>query len=832
MRIMRNNRLTMNVPYSLKLLSEKGIGDVMTTKFKIISGFALMALLLGVIAFFSHKGIQDASDGFSAYRRLARFNAATSDLDSAVYAAGFRVSQFLLYRKAEDFDMARKSIEFARSKVKDCMELVVKPERRAKLEAVTKDLDSIQSYMGTMRKSVVEAYDQYLNMVQPGARKAQELLADLGAQAAKAGNTTALAGISEIWKNFANLRSATSRFAESRLEQDAKRIRDIFSAELGPALKNLEGLLVTDEGRKAYRDFSTMIAELSKAFQNMDKASAEAEKATQAMMGMMAKLDTATTVLSGEVDDEMSTQGTATLAANETSQKQALITGAGGFVLAVVFACLIVFGIVRVLNQLGAFAASVARGDFSYKISVRERGEIGTVIEAMKQIPTVLDQVISQAADLSGKILGGRFRDRLDDGKFAGSYADIAKAINSVSGAYTNVFDALPLPLMACDKSNSILFLNTAAQGAIGGNHVNSSCSGHLKAAECGNSGCFGLNAMNKGSAFAGETTIHPGGKRMDIAVSALPLFNSKREAVGYIEAITDLTEIKEKQAVMMRVARDASEIADRVAAASEELSAQVEQVSRGAEMQRSRVESTASAMTEMNATVLEVARSAGQASEQSEGTRAKANDGAELVNKVVRSINTVNGVASTLQENMQELGKQAESIGGVMNVISDIADQTNLLALNAAIEAARAGEAGRGFAVVADEVRKLAEKTMTATQEVGASITAIQHSARANINEVGTAVKNITDATGLANSSGEALKEIVHLASANSTVVASIATAAEEQSATSEEINRAIDEINRIVAETTDGMVQSSSAVQDLSRMAQELRRVMDGLK
>ena len=444
----------------------------------------------------------------------------------------------------------------------------------------------------------------------------------------------------------------------------------------------------------------------------------------------------------------------------------------------------------------------------------------------------MLEQVISQAADLSDKILSGFFRNRLDDAKFAGSYADIAKAVNSVSGAYTNVLDSLPLPLMSCSKDNSILFLNTAAQTVLGGNNTNTSCSGQLKATECSNKGCFGANAIAKGGTHSGETTIYPNGKRMDVAVSALPLYNSKREAVGYIEAITDLTEMKEKQAIMLRVAREASEISDRVAAASEELSAQVEQVSRGAEMQRSRVESTASAMTEMNATVLEVARSAGQASEQSEGTRTKAQGGAELVNKVVRSINTVNGVATTLQGNMQELGKQAESIGGVMNVISDIADQTNLLALNAAIEAARAGEAGRGFAVVADEVRKLAEKTMTATQEVGASITAIQQSARTNISEVGMAVTNIAEATGLANSSGEALKEIVNLASANSSVVASIATAAEQQSATSEEINRAIDEINRIVAETTDGMVQSSAAVQDLSRMAQELRRVMDGLK
>ncbi|MDL2267450.1 methyl-accepting chemotaxis protein, partial [Desulfovibrio sp. OttesenSCG-928-G15] len=243
-------------------------------------------------------------------------------------------------------------------------------------------------------------------------------------------------------------------------------------------------------------------------------------------------------------------------------------------------------------------------------------------------------------------------------------------------------------------------------------------------------------------------------------------------------------------------------------------------------------VESTASAMTEMNSTVLEVARNAGQASEQSDLTRTKAEDGAKLVNQVVTAINTVNQVAGNMHTNMQELGTQAENIGGVMNVISDIADQTNLLALNAAIEAARAGEYGRGFAVVADEVRKLAEKTMEATNEVGSNITAIQNSARVNIEAVGNAGKAVGEATSLAGSSGEALAEILNLASANSSIVASIATAAEEQSATSEEISHAINEINQIVGETTEGMVQASSAVQELSQMAQDLNRVMDELK
>ena len=244
------------------------------------------------------------------------------------------------------------------------------------------------------------------------------------------------------------------------------------------------------------------------------------------------------------------------------------------------------------------------------------------------------------------------------------------------------------------------------------------------------------------------------------------------------------------------------------------------------------RLAGTATSMEEMNATVLEVARNAGQASEQASETRNKAEHGSEMVNKVIEAINQVNAVAMELEGNMQELGAQAEAIGGVMNVISDIADQTNLLALNAAIEAARAGEAGRGFAVVADEVRKLAEKTMSATSEVGSSIQGIQQSTTNNINRVITAGQSVVTATELAGASGEALQEILDLVAGNTALIAGIATAAEEQSATSEEINNSVEEINRISAETSSGMLQSASAVQELSNMAQQLRTLLDRLR
>jgi methyl-accepting chemotaxis protein len=177
----------------------------------------------------------------------------------------------------------------------------------------------------------------------------------------------------------------------------------------------------------------------------------------------------------------------------------------------------------------------------------------------------------------------------------------------------------------------------------------------------------------------------------------------------------------------------------------------------------------------------------------------------------------------------MDQLGMQTTDIGKIMNVIEDIADQTNLLALNAAIEAARAGEAGRGFAVVADEVRKLAEKTMDATKEVGNAIQVIQRGAAANIKSVDAAAVAVDQATDLANRSGEALDHIVQFSDDTSGQVQSIATAAEEQSAASEEINRAVEDINLIASETVDGMNQSAEAITSLARLSNDLRQLID---
>jgi len=326
-----------------------------------------------------------------------------------------------------------------------------------------------------------------------------------------------------------------------------------------------------------------------------------------------------------------------------------------------------------------------------------------------------------------------------------------------------------------------------------------------------------------------------PSGKKLRIAVRTTPFFDFDDNLLGSISFWMDLTQIhdqkcyiEEQHDVIARTASEATEVANRVAAASEELSAQIEQSSHGVQEQNNRLQDTAAAVEEMNATILEVAKNASSTAQNAETAKDKAKQGAALVKEVSDAVTSIRDEAVVLTGNMRDLGEQARGIGTIMDVISDIADQTNLLALNAAIEAARAGEAGRGFAVVADEVRKLAEKTMHATKEVGQAISGIQHGTADAVSRVDRAVDRVGKASELAERSGAALVEIVTAVESAGDQVRSIATAAEQQSATSEEINRAVDSIRSIASETAQAMHESADAVTELARQAQELNSLI----
>jgi len=311
----------------------------------------------------------------------------------------------------------------------------------------------------------------------------------------------------------------------------------------------------------------------------------------------------------------------------------------------------------------------------------------------------------------------------------------------------------------------------------------------------------------------------------------------AEEESLKAREATAEAEKAKQKADMArtegLRHAADRVEkVLEHIVSASEQMSAQSNELLQGTEIQSDRISSTATAMEEMNATVLEIARNAGDAASASSNAQGKAENGASVVGQTRNALDNTVSEVSNLKGNMEELDSQAKGTEAIIGVITDIADQTNLLALNAAIEAARAGEAGRGFAVVADEVRKLAEKTMSATGEVSNSIGAIQRVAEENIRAMENVFARIGEASELSESSGNVLHEIVSESQQSAEQIQSIATAAEEQSATSEEINGAVEEISRITEETTNSAREFALALESLAEQVAEMQNIVEDLK
>jgi methyl-accepting chemotaxis protein len=270
------------------------------------------------------------------------------------------------------------------------------------------------------------------------------------------------------------------------------------------------------------------------------------------------------------------------------------------------------------------------------------------------------------------------------------------------------------------------------------------------------------------------------------------------------------------------------AQTAEHVASASEEISASTTQQALGAETQKDQSAQVATAMQEMSATVSQVSENSARAAEASRQAAETARRGGTIVDETLAKMQVIAAGVRGTATKVDELGKASDQIGHIVGVIDDIADQTNLLALNAAIEAARAGEQGRGFAVVADEVRKLAERTTGATKEIAQMIKNIQSETRLAVSAMEAGTLQVEDGVKSTAQAGDSLKEIIRMAEQVGEMVTYIATASTEQSSASEQVNQNMDQIARLVRESAVGSQQAAKACQDLSSLALDLQKMV----
>jgi len=273
-------------------------------------------------------------------------------------------------------------------------------------------------------------------------------------------------------------------------------------------------------------------------------------------------------------------------------------------------------------------------------------------------------------------------------------------------------------------------------------------------------------------------------------------------------------------------------ELTQRVGFSSMQLSATAEQIFKGTENQNMQVTQVASAIEEMSATVIEVASNTSQAAEFAKKATDMAIKGGDIVSRTVHGMHSIAKSVEESANTIEELGRNSDQIGEIITVINDIADQTNLLALNAAIEAARAGEHGKGFAVVADEVRKLAERTTKATKEIREKIELIQEKTAGAVEAMNSGRKDVDAGVGFATEAGVSLTNIVEIVKNVSNMITQIAAAEEQQSAAAGEISTNMESIANVTKEASGSVKDTSNAANELSKIASELQAMTSQFK